>query len=85
MGCLNQNFGKTMKIKISGALLLILTMNHAGRTQGMPVITIESVEARLSPMLIGVASVFMKIGNTGGGDDMSSQHRYTGRHCGAAR
>jgi copper(I)-binding protein len=36
---------------------------------GPPVITIEAPEAKTSPMLIGVASVFMEIRNAGTGGD----------------
>lgn len=38
--------------------------------QGVPVVTVKSPEAELSPMIVGSASVFMEIVNTGSGDDM---------------
>lgn len=42
----------------------------AGCKASVPAIEIESPEAAVSPMWVGVASVFMKIVNTGGGDDV---------------
>lgn len=47
--------------------LIILTTSCKA---GVPVIQVESPEANLSPALIGVASVFMKINNTGSADDV---------------
>ncbi len=41
-----------------------------GTSQKFPSISIEAQEARLSPMIIGSASVFMSISNTGESDDM---------------
>ena len=43
---------------------------QAGCKEGVPVIAIESPEAAVSPMWVGAASVFMKIMNTGRGDDV---------------
>lgn len=40
-----------------------------GSTPRVPQIKIEGQEARLSPIMIGVGSIFMKIENTGNGDD----------------
>jgi len=40
-----------------------------GSTPRVPQIKIEGQEARLSPMMIGVGSIFMKIENSGNGDD----------------
>jgi copper(I)-binding protein len=41
-----------------------------GCKEAVPVLAIESPEAAISPMWLGAASVFMKIANTGGGDDI---------------
>ncbi|MEW5746773.1 MAG: copper chaperone PCu(A)C [Nitrospirota bacterium] len=41
-----------------------------GSQQGAPQITIEAQEAVLSPVFLGVGSVFMRIRNSGEGDDM---------------
>ncbi len=40
-----------------------------GCKAGTPVLAFESVEANRSPVLVGVASVFMRIENSGGADD----------------
>lgn len=40
-----------------------------GTSQKFPIISIEAQEARLSPMIIGSASVFMNISNTGDSED----------------
>jgi copper(I)-binding protein len=54
------------------ALSLLVSLSVAGCKAGPPVIEIESPEAAISPMLIGVASVFMKINNTGSEDTLTS-------------
>jgi hypothetical protein len=52
--------------------LLVCTViaGLSGCKQGVPVVTIESADAKLSPMIVGSGSIFMKIVNAGGGDDM---------------
>ncbi len=40
-----------------------------GSSPGMPQIKISGQDARLSPVMIGVGSIFMKIENSGSGDD----------------
>ena len=40
-----------------------------GSTPRIPQIKIEGQEARLSPIMLGVGSIFMKIENSGNGDD----------------
>lgn len=60
--------------KINTVLLALaswaVTALLAGCPSGPPVIVIEAPEAKLSPSLSGVASVFMTINNTGGTDDL---------------
>jgi copper(I)-binding protein len=51
-------------------LMLFLLATLGGCNEGAPAISIVSPEAQLSPTFIGVASVFMKIANTGTGADM---------------
>lgn len=51
-------------------LLMLLGFVIAGCQKSTPVIAIESPQAALSPMLVGVASIFMKINNSGGADDV---------------
>lgn len=64
------------QMKKSGFLLLcilvsgLLAFAAGGCKERVPVIRIEAPEAAISPMLVGVASVFMRIVNTGGGDDV---------------
>lgn len=50
-------------------LVFVLLLSAAGCKEKTPVIQIESAEATISPMLVGVASIFMKIVNSGGADD----------------
>ncbi len=49
-------------------LLAVLALAGACKA-AVPQLRIESVEANPSPALLGVASVFMKIENSGGADD----------------
>jgi copper(I)-binding protein len=63
------------QVKKKGFMLLCLAISGflavaAGCRERGPAIRIESPEAAISPMLVGVASVFMRIVNTGGGDDV---------------
>jgi copper(I)-binding protein len=57
------------------SLVILLLSLLAGASSGMglsprsPQIVIEGQEARLSPVMRGVGSVFMKIRNSGNGDD----------------
>jgi len=55
---------------VSFLILILLFLPAAGCKVKTPVIRIESPEAAISPLLIGVASVFMKIVNSGGADDL---------------
>ncbi|OGW36599.1 MAG: hypothetical protein A2010_03245 [Nitrospirae bacterium GWD2_57_9] len=50
--------------------LFLLIALATACSEKVSVITIESAEANLSPVLIGVASVFMKIDNAGGRKDI---------------
>ncbi len=50
-------------------LLVCLVTVLFGCPERKPVLTIETPEAKISPTLLGVVSVFMKINNTGNGDD----------------
>ena len=50
-------------------LFAACTLSAAGCIQGAPAITIEGQEAMLSPVIVGVGSVFMRIVNAGSGDD----------------
>lgn len=50
------------------ALFALISLSACGKG-GEPRIAIEDQEARMSPMMLGVASVFMKIHNAGNGDD----------------
>lgn len=65
---------RTMRIKVlvpsvaARLVLAVLFALGAGCTAQAPQITIEGQYANLSPMLIGVGSVFMKIENGGGKD-----------------
>ena len=58
-----------------GALVFLLCMATPGISSGMgtsprsPLITIGGQEAMLSPVLLGVCSIFMRIENAGNGDD----------------
>jgi copper(I)-binding protein len=59
-----------MRKTVSSVLFLAcLFLAVAGCKERQPVIVIEASEAKLSPALIGVVSVFMKINNTGNADD----------------
>lgn len=51
--------------------LVVLAAVAAGAAgcSGAPRIEIDGQEARPSPVLVGVCSIFMRIGNTGDGDD----------------
>jgi copper(I)-binding protein len=50
-------------------VLLSSTASGMGRQQKLPRIDIQSPEAKLSPVILGSASVFMKISNAGESDD----------------
>ncbi len=56
--------------KIFYVFLFLLVGALAGCSQGTPVISIDSAEARLSPVFSGAASIFMKITNSGNGADL---------------
>ncbi|HET8538513.1 MAG TPA: copper chaperone PCu(A)C [Anaeromyxobacter sp.] len=60
----NPNLGRWRSLLAIGALSSLC----AG-CSGAPLIRIDAAEARTSPMLQGVCSVFMKISNPGDGDD----------------
>jgi len=49
--------------------LIVGTATGMGTSQKLPRIAIEAQEAKLSPMIIGSASVFMNISNTGESGD----------------
>jgi copper(I)-binding protein len=51
------------------AILIVSLLGGAACSSGAPQIVIEEPEAKLSPVILGVASVFMKIVNSGNGDD----------------
>jgi hypothetical protein len=50
-------------------LLAAFLLWGIGCSSGPPAITIEEQEAKLSPIIIGSGSVFMKLVNSGGGGD----------------
>ena len=52
-----------------GVLLAASLLAGAACTSGVPQIQVEGPEAKLSPVILGVASVFLKIVNSGNGDD----------------
>jgi len=54
---------------VAPVLLLAALASATAACSGAPRIEIEGQEARLSPALLGVCSVFMKIQNRGNGDD----------------
>lgn len=57
---------------LSAVLLFLLmtgTLPASGCNPGVPSVEIESAEALLSPILVGGASVFMQIRNSGTGGD----------------
>jgi hypothetical protein len=64
----NGMHGKTVVIVLSLFFFIGIT-GITGCKEGTPSVRIEAPKAMLSPMLIGVGSVFMKIVNSGGGDD----------------
>lgn len=49
--------------------LIAFMLLGAACSSGAPAITIEEQDAKLSPVIMGSASVFMKIVNSGSGDD----------------
>ena len=51
------------------AMLIVSLLGGAACSSGAPQIVIEEPEAKLSPVILGVVSVFMKIVNSGDGDD----------------
>jgi copper(I)-binding protein len=61
-------------VKILSLLICIILLESVatgmGTSQKLPHIVIESQEAKLSPMIIGSASVFMKIANSGEAEDI---------------
>lgn len=61
---------KKSKLLVTWFLISGLIAAAAGCKERVPAIRIESPEAAISPMLVGVASVFMQIVNTGGGNDV---------------
>jgi copper(I)-binding protein len=50
-------------------LVIGVLLSTAAACSGTPRIRIDEPEAKLSPMLVGVCSIFMKIANPGDGDD----------------
>ena len=60
---------KTAFIAALSVLLLTGVSMGMGVSPKQPKISIEGAEARLSTMMLGVGSVFMKIVNSGEGDD----------------
>jgi copper(I)-binding protein len=51
------------------AMLIVSLLGGVACYSGAPRIVIEEPEAKLSPVILGVVSVFMKIVNSGDGDD----------------
>jgi periplasmic copper chaperone A len=51
------------------AALVLSLLGGAACSSGVPQIAVEQPEAKLSPVILGVASIFMKIVNSGNGDD----------------
>jgi len=51
------------------AALVVSLLGGTACSPGVPRIMVEEPEAKLSPVMLGVASVFMKIVNSGNGDD----------------
>jgi hypothetical protein len=58
----------SLALLLTGAV--VIAGGHAGCSQQPPRITIEGQYAALSPVLLGVGSVFMKINNGGGKDTL---------------
>lgn len=56
-------------IRTIRAVLVVVLLGGAACSSGAPQIRIEEPDAKLSPVILGVASVFMKIENTGNGGD----------------
>jgi len=50
-------------------VLVVSLLGGAACSPGVPQIQVEEPEAKLSPVILGVASVFMKIVNSGNGDE----------------
>ena len=67
-------FIKKSTTRILSAIVLIMLLSNVstgmGRSPKFPNISIEAQEAKLSPMIIGSASVFMNISNTGDIEDV---------------
>ena len=62
--------GSTPKTRRLAALLAIGALTSlSAACSGTPSIRIDAPEARLSPMLQGVCSIFMEIANSGDGED----------------
>jgi copper(I)-binding protein len=51
------------------AVLVVFLLGGAACSPGVPQIQVEEPEAKLSPVILGVASVFMRIVNSGSGGD----------------
>jgi len=51
------------------ALLALFLLGATACSPGVPQIEVQGPEAKLSPVILGVASIFMKVVNTGNGDD----------------
>jgi copper(I)-binding protein len=51
-------------------LLVVFLLGNFACASGEPDILVEEPEAKRSPVILGVASVFMKIVNSGNGDDL---------------
>jgi copper(I)-binding protein len=50
-------------------LLVLILLSGYACSPGIPAITIEGQDAVLSPIIVGAGSIFMKIINSGSGDD----------------
>lgn len=70
VGVIAMTIRKTTAWSNCSALLAALLLSLTACPSGTPVITIEEQEARLSPVIIGSGSVFMKIVNIGSGGDV---------------
>ena len=55
--------------RILHAALVVFLLGGVACSSGVPQVLVEEPEAKISPVMLGVASVFMKVVNSGNGDD----------------
>ena len=64
----NTSLGKAVNVRPYLALIVGILI-WTGCAAGVPEISIEELDAKLSPIIVGSGSVFMKIKNVGNGED----------------